>query len=199
MPAHSGVAERNSPARARLKACGDCSLCCTVYEREDFEKKAGHDCHHTRSDASPNGGSCGIWGLHPASCQSFKCLWLKHEDLDGLWRPDVAGFVMTHEGTTLYIDVDPARPDAFMHEPYYSQFRQWSAVAWGEGAHSEGRVIARHHERLCVITPDEELFIRAPRRGERLETGAEWTLFGLKPYARIVTARQQSLNIRRRA
>jgi hypothetical protein len=185
---------------AHLKVCGDCTLCCTVFELEDFEKKAGQDCHHSRADQQSLGGSCSIWGLHPQTCQTFKCLWLKHDDLDGLWRPDASGFVMTSEGSTVYIDVDPVRPDAFLREPYYSQFKQWAEVMpKGEGPNTEGRIIVRHQDRLCVITPDEDLHIRAPKRNERLETGMEWSLFGLRPYARIVPARPQSLSVRRRA
>ncbi|MFN3806390.1 hypothetical protein [Asticcacaulis sp.] len=173
---------RTAPrSRAPLKACGECNLCCKVYDVEDVGKKAGTLCHHTRES-----DGCSIWGLHPQICQDFKCLWLKHDDLNGLWRPNTAGFVLRLEpnGTTLNVDVDPARPDAWRQAPYYAQFK-----LWGEGIlRSESLVVVHAPEGLYVVTPDEDLFLRTPKRGDILETGMEMTLFGPRPFARVVPA-----------
>jgi len=169
--------------RAALKMCGECNLCCTVYDTPDMGKKAGQTCQHSKAD-----GGCGIWGLHPESCQDFKCLWLRHDDLNGLWRPDTAGFVMRTEaeGNSLCVDVDPARPHHWRRDPYYAQLKLWS-----EGIRrGDSRVLVYAPEGLYVLTPDEDLLLRKPRRGERLETGMEYTLFGLTPFARILPAAQ---------
>lgn len=180
-------ASKRPPAKATLKVCGDCTLCCKVYEIEDFEKKPGTVCHHVR----PEGG-CGVWGLHPKICQEFKCLWLKHDDMNGQWRPDHAGFVLRLEpnGTTLAVDVDHDRPDAWRLEPYYSQLKLWSEVM----PKNEGLVLVYAPEGLYVITPMEDLFLKAPKRGDILETGMEETLFGVRPYARVIPAREAKRN-----
>jgi hypothetical protein len=183
-----------SKPRPLIKSCGTCNLCCKVYDVEDVGKKAGHLCQHTRIEAG-----CGIWGLHPQICQDFKCLWLKHDDLNGLWRPDVAGFVLRLEpnGTTLNIDVDPDRPKAWQQEPYYTQFKLWSVGI----RTSENLVVVYAPEGLYVITPDEDLYLKTPKRGDILETGMEMTLFGPRPFARVLPApkSQRTVNIRHRA
>lgn len=184
------------PRRADLKICGDCTLCCKVYDNPDLGKKAGQTCQHTRPEIG-----CGVWGLHPQMCQDFKCLWLKHEDLNALWRPDVCGFVLRVEpnGTTLAIDIDPDRPDAWRLAPYYAQIKAWSEVM----PRGEGLVLVYAQDRLHVITPMEELVLKAPKRGDVLETGMETSLFGLRPYARVVPARdlrkERPALVRRRA
>lgn len=169
--------------RADLKVCGDCTMCCKVYDVDDVGKKAGQKCSHVR----PEGG-CGIWGLHPQTCQDFKCLWLRHDDLNGLWRPDHAGFVLRLEpnGTTLAVDVDPDRPDDWRRAYYYDQLKQWSEVM----PKNEGLVLVYAPEGLYVITPMEDLFLKAPKRGDILETGMEMSLFGLRPFARVIPARE---------
>ncbi|HWU50057.1 MAG TPA: hypothetical protein VN042_09290 [Asticcacaulis sp.] len=172
-----------SPRRADLKVCGDCNLCCKVYDIPDFEKKAGQTCHHVRAEG------CGIWGLHPQICQDFKCLWLKHDDMNALWRPDVCGFVLRVEpnGTTLAVDVDPDRPRDWRRQLYYDQIKIWSEVM----PKNEGLVLVYAPEGLYVITPMEDLFLKAPKRGDILETGMEPSLFGLRPFARVVPARER--------
>ncbi|MDI7774080.1 hypothetical protein [Asticcacaulis sp. EMRT-3] len=177
------VTDSAPPKRADLKVCGDCSLCCKVYDIPELEKKMGHVCHHVR----PEGG-CGVWGLHPQTCQDFKCLWIRHDDMNALWRPDVCGFVLRLEpnGTTLAVDVDPDRPDAWRTQHYYDQLKLWSEVM----PKNEGLVLVYVPGGLFVITPMEDLFLKAPKRGDILETGMEMTLFGLRPFARVIPARE---------
>ncbi len=181
---HTGSAPAK---RASLKVCGDCTLCCKVYEIEDFEKQPGKVCHNVRHE-----GGCSVWGLHPKVCQEFKCLWLKHDDMSAVWRPDFAGFVLRLEpdGKTLAIDVDHDRPDAWRREPYYAQIKLWSEVM----PKSEGLVLVYAPEGLFVITPMENLFLKAPKRGDILETGMENTLFGVRPFARVIPAREAKRN-----
>ena len=169
--------------RADLKVCGECTMCCKVYDIPDLEKKAGHTCQNVR----PEGG-CGVWGLHPSLCQEFKCLWLKHDDMSALWRPDYAGFVLRLEpnGTTLAVDVDCDRPFDWRRPYYYDQLKTWSEVI----LRGEGLVLVYAPEGLYVITPMEDLFLKAPKRGDILETGMEESLFGPRPFARVIPARE---------
>ncbi len=173
------ISDQSAHKRPELKVCGECALCCKVYDVDDLGKKAGKKCSHVRHE-----GGCGIWGLHPQICQDFKCLWLKHDDMDARWRPDVAGFVLRLEpnGTTLNVDVDPELPDHWRRDLYYSQLKLWSEVM----PRSEGLVVVYAPEGIYVITPMEDLFLKSPKRGDILETGMEMTLFGLRPFARVI-------------
>lgn len=185
-PATALIASRDTrhpTKRADLKVCGDCTLCCKVYDVDDLEKKAGTKCSHVRPDAG-----CGIWGLHPKTCQDFKCLWIRHDDMNAMWRPDHAGFVLRLEpnGTTLAVDVDQDRPTAWRQPYYYDQLKLWSEVM----PKNEGLVIVYAPEGIYVITPMEDLFLKSPKRGDILETGMENSLFGLRPFARVIPARE---------
>lgn len=167
------------------KACGPCSQCCITEAVADFEKPAHQACHHERP-----GRGCSIWGLHPTSCQSFRCVWIKHPRLDDRWRPDVAGFVLRDDadGISLHVDVAPHRSGAWLAEPYQTQLRMWS-----EGILSgEGRVLIHDGPWHILMTPDEDLPIRAVKRGEWLESGIEMSLFGPRVFVRICSGRQTS-------
>jgi len=179
------------PISPELKVCGDCNLCCKVYDIEDLEKKAGHLCHH--ASPSPAGG-CSIWGLHPKLCQEFKCMWLKHSDMNGLWRPDTAGFVLRLDidGTTLNIDTDPDRPYAWQKPYYYDQLKLWSEAMRTQ----TGLLVVHMVGQICVITPEEDLYLKGPKRGDILETGYENSLFGLRPFARVIPAKSIKKNRR---
>lgn len=174
------------PERALLKSCGTCQLCCKVYDIDDIGKKAGDMCFNARGAQG-----CGIWGIHPKICREFQCLWLKHPDMGPLWRPDLAGFVLKVEPneTTLSVDVDHDRPFAWRLEPYYSQLKKWSEVF----IKGEGLVLVYAPEGLYVLTPEEDLFLKTPKRGDILETGMELTLFGPKPFARVIPNKHTKL------
>ncbi len=93
-------------------------------------------------------------------------------------------------GTTLAVDVDHDRPDAWRREPYYGQLKEWSEVM----PKNEGLVLVYAPEGLYVVTPMEDLFLKAPKRGDILETGMEETLFGVRPFARVIPAREAKRN-----
>ncbi|OYW79148.1 MAG: hypothetical protein B7Z26_08540 [Asticcacaulis sp. 32-58-5] len=187
--AHQDASAPIAKSRPSLKVCGDCNMCCKVYDIDDLGKKAGDLCHHTGHVKG-----CGVWGLHPKTCQDFKCLWLKHEDLNALWRPDIAGFVLRLDpnGTTLNIDVDHGRANAWRAEPYYSQIKLWSEVF-----PTQGLVLIHSKDGLWVVTPTEDLNIPNPKGGDTLETGMEDSLFGPRPFVRVIP--QKKTPARRRA
>lgn len=166
-------------AASLMKACDGCTLCCSVYDIPELEKKAGCDCSHI----SRHGG-CGLWGIHPKTCQDFKCLWLKHSGLDARWRPDVCGFVLRvdEDGRTLWLDVDYRRPAHWRDAPYYAQIKDWSK-AFKRG---EGMVFVSGPEGVWVITPEEDLLLKNAPKGALIEAGYERTLFGVRPFARVI-------------
>jgi hypothetical protein len=165
------------------KSCGACSQCCTTHPVEDFEKPAHHACVHVRA-----GQGCSQWGLHPQSCQSFKCLWIRHPRLDGQWRPDRAGFILRTDadGVTLHVDVSADRPGAWLEEPFYTQLKAWSAGILS----GEGRILIHDGDYELLMTPDEVLSLRPLKPGEVLETGVEPSLFGPRVYVRILSRAQ---------
>ena len=131
-----------------VKSCGDCSLCCKLMGIEALAKPAGQWCGHFRK-----GAGCGIYADRPPACVSFQCLWTGSEKLDDRWRPDRAKFVMFTEqdGRRLTVVVDPAAPDAWRKEPYYSRLK-----AMSERAHDGYELLISIGDRRIVVFPDQE-------------------------------------------
>lgn len=60
------------PCGAVARACGSCSLCCTLLRVDELGVAAGRRCHHQRVGPHP----CGIYEGRPAICRAYRCLWL---------------------------------------------------------------------------------------------------------------------------
>jgi hypothetical protein len=92
-------ARETGPARA----CGSCSLCCTLLRVDELAKLAGTPCVHQgkaaerpRSEPQASGaqeGGCGIHPGRPAICRRYRCLWLRGS-LEPGDRPDRLGAVL---------------------------------------------------------------------------------------------------------
>lgn len=110
--------------------CGSCNLCCNLMAVPDLHKPACVWCDHA---GRPHGG-CDIHGKpeFPGACASFHCLWLVSQSrpprqrwIMGL-RPDRSGVVF-HDArdpgdpNTLYVHVDPERPDSWQWEVVQSE------------------------------------------------------------------------------
>jgi uncharacterized cysteine cluster protein YcgN (CxxCxxCC family) len=157
------------------KACGGCDLCCRLYDIEELAKPAHSVCVHAR----PEGG-CAVHGVHPKTCQVFQCMWLARDDLDALWRPSTAGFVLRGEGTSLYVDVDPERRGAWKREPYYAQIKAWSeAVREGRG------LITVEDHGIFVVFPERDIYLGRLPAGALIEAGYLRTSVGVRPWARL--------------
>jgi hypothetical protein len=95
------------------RTCGDCTLCCNVFEISEFpEKNPGEWCKHCQP-----GQGCGIYAERPLSCSGFRCMWLigvgQEDD-----RPDKLGMVLSMapwDDTDRFIRAspDPQRPDVW--------------------------------------------------------------------------------------
>lgn len=131
------------------RACGTCSLCCKVLEIPELAKAKGAWCRHVVS-----GQGCGIYAGRPAVCRRFVCGWLRRDDLPEIWKPSLSGMVLVEEdeGRRLIAHVDPARPDAWRREPYYSDLRRWAREAVPRG----GQIAVYVDRRVIVILPDGE-------------------------------------------
>ena len=115
-----------------------------------IDKRPHSWCQHFRK-----GGGCGVYADRPRACADFSCYWLKAEGLDDRWRPDRARFVLhrEHEGQTLIVEVDPASPQAWRQEPYYSTFKTWAKRGAAGGLALNVLVGRRAYE----ILPDRDL------------------------------------------
>ena len=163
----------------KAKSCGGCDVCCRVYEIDELQKPAGTLCGHAC-------GGCAIYPARPDPCRAFQCLWLMREELDAIWRPDLAGFVLrpAEEGTTLWIDEDPLRPNAWRREPYYGQIKAWAAAV----QQRRGLVMVAVGEGVVVVFPESDIFVPHPPQGARVEAGYRETPLGREPWVRVVSA-----------
>lgn len=69
-----------------MRECGDCTLCCTVLEVPEFQKRPMNCCSHCDK-------GCSIYHNRPTSCRNFECLWLQG-DLSEAMRPDKVHFCL---------------------------------------------------------------------------------------------------------
>lgn len=91
------------------RACGACSLCCTVLRVDELAKPGGEPCVKLRRD----GPGCSIHATRPSICRRYRCLWLQG-GLEEDDRPDRIGAVLdllTEAGQT-YLAVREAVPGA---------------------------------------------------------------------------------------
>ena len=96
------------------RACGACTLCCTVLRVDELGKPGGVPCRHLRAGAP----GCGIHATRPTICRRYRCLWLQG-GLEEEDRPDRLGAVLdllTQAGTT-HLAVREAEPGALERSP----------------------------------------------------------------------------------
>jgi hypothetical protein len=100
-------------AEASGRACGACSLCCTLLRVDELAKLGGTRCVHQRAE-----GGCAIHPRRPAICRRYRCLWLSGalEDAD---RPDRLGAVLdlASRGGLPELVVHEREPGAFDASP----------------------------------------------------------------------------------
>jgi hypothetical protein len=85
---NSRVQEPRSSSGPPPRACGPCSLCCTLLRVDELAKLGGTRCLHQGA-----GGGCEIHPRRPAICRSYRCLWLQGA-LEPADRPDRLGAVL---------------------------------------------------------------------------------------------------------
>jgi uncharacterized protein len=97
-------------AAAPGKACGECTMCCSALEIEEFKKPAGPACVHCAS-----GGGCAIYAKRPRLCRDFECEWLTSRRLPPHFRPDRIGAILmeAHDADEYRVVCSPARPLAW--------------------------------------------------------------------------------------
>ena len=76
----------------KARACGECTVCCTILEIPTLEKPP----RKTRPNSCSTG--CGIYDTRPKECMSFQCLWSEGYTGEGQ-RPDKSGIMAYHVDT----------------------------------------------------------------------------------------------------
>ncbi|MCP5059893.1 MAG: YkgJ family cysteine cluster protein [bacterium] len=157
---NSGNIGKNVPASVR-RACGSCSLCCTVLRVDELHKLGGTPC----PQLSTSGGGCGIHPTRPPICRAYRCLWLQG-GLEEDDRPDRLAAVtdLLSEGGTTRLAIREAYPGAFDRTPRLQEiagrFRQTMPV--------------RVSSTRDVLDPDAPYRMLLPN-GDTHDVNGEWT------------------------
>ena len=129
------------------RSCAGCSLCCTLLSVAELDKPPLVPC----GNCSANRG-CRIYLQRPTECRQFYCGYLLRTDLDSRWKPSRSRLVVAFDEQfrDVAIHVDPATPNAWRKEPYFSQIHRWARAAAGRNA----QVIVWQGDRKIVVSPD---------------------------------------------
>ena len=162
------------------RECGSCSLCCKVMGIGELGKAPGRWCDHF-----VRGVGCGAYGSRPGECRTFGCEWLLFEGWGPEWKPEKSRFVMITEeaGKRLKLVIDPAFPDVWRKEPYYSRLKHISKEAV-----NGRRVMIVIGARHIVIFPDADHDLGALPDKAQIISGLLETPMGLISFARYEAA-----------
>lgn len=142
------------------RACGPCSLCCTVLRVDALRKLGGVDCVHQCAQ-----GGCGIHPRRPDICRAYRCLWLGG-GLGDDDRPDRLGAVvdLVAQGGSAWLEIREAFPGAFEGSPRLraiaEEYRRTMPV--------------RISDTADVLDPERRFRVLLPDGEERLVEG-DWT------------------------
>ncbi len=148
-----------------VRACGACSLCCTVLRVDALGKLGGTNCVHQRP-GHPEGG-CGVHARRPDVCRAYRCLW-QSGSFEAADRPDRLGAVLslTTEGET---------PMLFVHEAHrgaYEASPRLQAIAADFRVTLPVRISAAED----VMDPDRPYRVLLPNGEDHLVTGDRITV-----------------------
>ena len=134
----------------RLRACGDCTLCCKLLPVAELGKPAQQWCKHVAQ-----GKGCGIHAIRPTQCADFICMWLASPALGPEWQPSRAKFVLytQDEGRRLVVLCDAKEPNAWRGAAYYPVLKQWAAAAAVEGR----QVLVLNGRKVTVLLPASDV------------------------------------------
>jgi len=139
------------------RACGSCTLCCTLIAVEELHKPRSQPCVHCVARRG-----CGIHATRPDSCRKFICNWLLLEDLGPEWKPEQCNFVLQSVGFSdgsqcLAVSVDPAFPNSWRLPPFYEQIKRWAAKASQQRSGGIHFVLVQIDNQKIVILPEREI------------------------------------------
>jgi hypothetical protein len=148
------------------RRCGDCTLCCKVMAIEELAKPVNIWCPHCKP-----GRGCLTYASRPAECQTFNCLWLVNDQLEGHWKPSKSRLVLTTSEDGIEVRCDPGFPDAWRKEPFRSEIRAWAA----SGETLDMTVVVIVGQRMTLVTRDREFDLGIVQPDERIVRELEGT------------------------
>jgi len=80
------------------RTCGNCRLCCFIYELSGEFWTGGTKGKRKWCEHSCRKGCAVHAKPRPSVCENFKCDWLVHPELPDDWRPDRIGIILTTIG-----------------------------------------------------------------------------------------------------
>lgn len=114
------------------RTCGTCSLCCKLPFVAALNKPIDTWCKHCK----PGRGGCSIYADRPQACHGFICGWLADVPdlaLGDEWFPARCKMIIAPRSPPhsigeqgMLVTVDPAYPNAWRREPYYSRLLEWA-------------------------------------------------------------------------
>lgn len=159
------------------RSCGSCGLCCKLMHIDELDKPENSWCPHYRQ-----GGGCGIYRDRPAECASFVCGWLANPALDDRWKPSTARFFLWQQAGArrMIVEVDPAFPQAWRREPYYSALKTWAR----RDRPGAAEILVKVGRRVTMIFPEADIELGI--MGDRpLRSGYAFRNGRYEPYARF--------------
>lgn len=132
------------------RSCDDCAMCCMLFDIPSLEKKAGTWCRHC-----VGGQRCGAYDTRPQECRDFFCHYRLDADVPEHWKPNRSHMALRSDatGAAIVAYVDPAHPDAWRAEPYYSDLKAWARNRLA----ANRQVHVKTQGRTIVILPDREV------------------------------------------
>jgi hypothetical protein len=124
-------------------------MCCKLLSIDELAKPRLEWCPHCAGRRR-----CDIYSQRPAPCAAFRCGYLTQSILDDVWKPSRSKLIVTFEpeSNRVVVHVDPARPDAWRREPYYSAIRRWGR----NSARDRSQVIVWQGDLAIAVLPDRE-------------------------------------------
>ena len=146
------------------RGCDHCTLCCKLLEIKQAASPRGEWCRHCEV-----GVGCKVYAERPSECRDFNCGYLAWSAAGEHWYPARCNMiiVLDHDATRLAIHVDPARPGAWLEQPYYADIKNWARLT----ASKSTQVVVCVGERHIVILPDSDVDLGALADDERIVTG----------------------------
>lgn len=142
--------------------CADCTLCCTILGVPALSKPPGLACHHVKTHVG-----CQIYDRRPAECAAFHCGYLSEPNLAAHWRPKHSRIVLQikERGRRIEAHIDPAKPEAWREEPYYSELKAWARLS---APLRRQVIVCIGLDEVIAILPDRDKRIGAVGPDERL-------------------------------
>jgi hypothetical protein len=153
------------------RECGSCTLCCKLLGIPELEKPRLEWCGHCNTSKG-----CKIYNDRPGRCRDFYCGYITNPTLSEAWKPSKSKLMLTVEsnGDRIMVHVDPARPDAWQKEPFYSTMKKWALAPGAQ----PGQVIVWIGRRIIAILPDQDKDLGDVREDQFIMTSQKQTPMG---------------------